>query len=182
MNNNEKATFAAGCFWCVQTAFQQFKGVNQVICGYSGGSVPFPNYQTVCAEESGHAESIQIDFDPECLPFTVLLDAFWYIHDPTSLNRQGNDVGTHYRSIIFYHDDKQRQLAEQSKNELAISKMITRPIVTEIIPFQAFYAAEGYHQNYYHNNPSMPYCQVNIKSKLQAFTATFQSRISKPND
>ncbi|MGQ9718845.1 MAG: peptide-methionine (S)-S-oxide reductase MsrA [Nitrososphaerales archaeon] len=160
----EKATFGAGCFWCVEAVFQQIKGVKSVVSGYSGGTIENPTYEEVCSGETGHAEAVQITFDPKIVSYGELLDVFWIAHDSTSLNRQGLDVGTQYRSVIFYHNEKQKRIAERSKAEVA--KKFDKPIVTEIKPLTNFYKAEGYHQNYYNKNRDAPYCRIVIHPKL----------------
>ncbi|HTR80729.1 MAG TPA: peptide-methionine (S)-S-oxide reductase MsrA, partial [Bacteroidota bacterium] len=144
--NLETATFAAGCFWCVEAVFQDLKGVDSVVSGYAGGSVPNPTYEEVCSGSTGHAEACQIAYDPAKISYAELLEVFWKTHDPTTLNRQGNDLGTQYRSAIFYHNDDQRKLAEHYKKELDSSSAFDAPIVTEIVPFSNFYKAENYHQ------------------------------------
>jgi len=161
----EKATFAAGCFWCVEAVFQRLKGVKSVVSGYTGGTKANPTYEEVCRETTGHAEAAQITFDPKQISYGKLLDVFWKAHDPTQLNRQGPDVGEQYRSAIFYHDEKQKKLAEKSKvNE---QKNFDKPIITEIKPLTKFYKAEDYHQNYYSNNRNAPYCRLVILPKLE---------------
>jgi peptide-methionine (S)-S-oxide reductase len=150
--HTDTATFGAGCFWCVEAVYQQLEGVISVTSGYSGGSIKNPSYKEVCSGLTGHAEVCQIVFDPNIVSYTDLLQAFWLSHDPTTLNRQGNDVGTQYRSVIFYHNPKQKELAEQYKNELNNSHAYANPIVTEISPLTEFYKAEDYHQNYYNEN------------------------------
>lgn len=161
----EKATFAAGCFWCVEAVFQRLKGVKSVVSGYTGGTKPNPTYEEVCSGSTGHAETAQITFNPKQISYGKLLDVFWKAHDPTQLNRQGPDVGEQYRSAIFYHDEKQKKLAEKSKAEE--QKNFDKPIVTEIKPLTKFYKAEDYHQNYYSNNRNAPYCRLVILPKLE---------------
>ena len=161
----EKATFGAGCFWCVEAVFERLEGVHSVISGYTGGTKPNPTYEEVCSGMTGHAEVAQITFDPSKISYEQLLDVFWQSHDPTTLNRQDADVGTQYRSAIFYHDEKQKAAAEKSK--LEAQKSIRDPIITEIKPLTHFYQAENYHQDYYRNNPSARYCQLVIKPKLK---------------
>ena len=154
-----------GCFWCLEAVFQRLKGVEKVVSGYAGGTVANPSYKQVCNGDTGHAEVVQIEFDPSVLPLEKLLEVFWAAHDPTTLNRQGNDVGTQYRSVLFYENDAQKAAMEKSK--AAAQKEFKSPIVTEIVPFKQFYAAEGYHQNYYNENAERnPYCQVVIRPKL----------------
>lgn len=165
MVHEEKATFGAGCFWCVEAVFQRIKGVTSVVPGYAGGTKENPTYQDVCTGNTGHAEVAQITFDPTKVTYERLLEIFWEAHDPTTLNRQGNDVGTQYRSVIFYHNEKQQAAAEKSLKEA--QKHFDRPIVTEIKPLTKFYVAEDYHHNYYNNNTFQPYCQFVIKPKLK---------------
>lgn len=161
----EKATLGAGCFWCVEVVYQHIEGVEQVMSGYMGGHTDKPSYEEVCRGDTGHAEVVQISFDPEVVSYRELVDIFWRIHDPTSLNRQGGDVGTQYRSVIFYHDEAQRETAEASKKD--IQPHFDRPIVTELSPAGTFYEAEPYHQDYYKRNPGGGYCQFVILPKLQ---------------
>ena len=177
MNNNESdndinmtmqiATLANGCFWCSEAIFKRFKGVKSVLPGYSGGIVENPSYEQVCTGKTGHAESIQIEFDPTVIPYEKILDVFWHTHDPTTLNRQGNDVGTQYRSAIFYHDQKQKEIAEKSKRGLEKVGVYKNSIVTEITPFKNFYVAEDYHKNYYEEHQDAPYCSVVINPKVR---------------
>lgn len=163
-NRTELATFAGGCFWCTEAVFERLPGVKSVTSGYCGGHLENPDYKSVMTATTGHAEAIQIAFDPAKLSYEKLLEVFWLAHDPTTLNRQGADVGPQYRSGIFYHDDTQKQAAEKSKAEA--QKNFSRPIVTEIAPLKKFYKAESYHQDYYRNNPDAGYCRVVIKPKL----------------
>ena len=163
-NHLETATLGGGCFWCMEALFQTINGVKSVTCGYAGGHAKNPTYEEVCSDRTGHAEVIQIQFDPQQISFDKLLGVFWDAHDPTTLNRQGDDVGTQYRSIILYQNDAQKAAAEQSKREA--SKRFPKPIVTEIVPLTAFYRAEDYHQNYFRNNSNAPYCRVVIQPKL----------------
>ena len=164
--DNETATLANGCFWCSEAIFKRLKGVKSVLPGYSGGQVKNPSYEQVCSGRTGHAESIQIEFDPKIINFEKILDIFWRTHDPTTLNRQGNDVGTQYRSAIFYHDQKQKEIAEKSKNALENEGTYKDSIVTEITPYSDFYVAEDYHKNYYENNQNAPYCNFVINPKV----------------
>ena len=175
----DTATFGAGCFWCVEAVYQQVKGVVAVSSGYSGGTVKNPSYKEVCAGTTGHAEVTQIFYDPKQVNFEALLEVFWKVHDPTTLNRQGNDVGTQYRSVIFYHTAKQKELAEKYKKELAESGAWDKPVVTEVSPFTIFYKAEDYHQNYYNLNGSEPYCRFVIKPKLDKFEKVFKDKLMK---
>lgn len=162
----ETATLGAGCFWCVEAIFQNLKGVVKVESGYSGGTVKNPSYEDVCTGTTGHAEVAQITFDPEVISYDKLLEVFWHAHDPTTLNRQGGDAGTQYRSVIFYNSDEQKRIAEESKKKTDSSGLWDSPIVTEIIPFTEFYKAEDYHQNYYNNHSNKPYCSIVIAPKL----------------
>ena len=173
----ETATFGAGCFWCTEAVFQQLKGVKRVVSGYSGGHVKDPTYQNVCSGSTGHAEVVQITFDPKVVSYAELLEVFWKTHDPTTLNRQGNDEGTQYRSVVFYHSDEQRQVVERSKRAFDESGVLSRPIVTEISPFSQFYAAEDYHQNYFADNPRQPYCAAIIRPKVDKVRTVFQNKL-----
>jgi peptide-methionine (S)-S-oxide reductase len=170
----ETATFGAGCFWCVEAVFQELGGVRQVVSGYSGGGVENPTYEQVCMGRTGHAEVVQITFDPEVISYQELLEVFWRIHDPTTLNRQGADAGTQYRSMIFYHSEEQRATAERSKSEAEGSKIWPDPIVTEISPMRGFFDAEEYHQRYYLRNPYQGYCSAVIDPKVRKFRKEFQ--------
>ncbi|MCB0833072.1 MAG: peptide-methionine (S)-S-oxide reductase MsrA [Bacteroidetes bacterium] len=171
------ATFGGGCFWCVEAAFQRLKGVQQVVSGYAGGHVDQPSYQAVCNGTTGHAEVCQITYDPSVVSFDELLKAFFVAHDPTTLNRQGNDVGTQYRSIILYHSDEQKNKAQEAIRALNAEKIWPSPIVTEVKPFEKFYPAEDYHQNYYNDNPSQGYCQYVIRPKLEKFEKAFSAKM-----
>ncbi len=164
---NESATFAGGCFWCFEAIFKRLKGVYDVSPGYSGGVKENPTYEEVSSGQTQHAESIRIEFDPEQIPYTVLLDVFWHTHDPTTLNRQGNDVGTQYRSAIFYHTDEQKNEALASRKRLEKERVYKNKIVTQILPFNNFYEAESYHKNYYDKNKEYPYCTFVINPKIQ---------------
>ena len=175
--NLQTATFGEGCFWCSEAIFQKLKGVVSVKSGYSGGSLPNPTYEQVCTGVTGHAEVVQIKFNPDVISYKELLKVFWSTHDPTTLNRQGADVGSQYRSVIFYHNESQRKMAEHFKNELEKAKIFDKPIVTEISPFKNFYKAEDYHQNYYNNNKKQPYCQLVISPKLKKFEKLFKAKI-----
>lgn len=165
-HENETATLAGGCFWCLEAVFLELKGVQKVVSGYSGGTVVNPSYHEVSTGKTGHAEAVQVVFDPETISYTTILEIFFTIHDPTTLNRQGADTGTQYRSAIFYHSDKQKNSAEQIIHELDRSHIWQDPIVTEVVPFQAFYPAEEYHQDYYRQNRNEPYCRLVIEPKL----------------
>ncbi|MBX7180993.1 MAG: peptide-methionine (S)-S-oxide reductase MsrA [Bacteroidia bacterium] len=173
-NNMETATFGAGCFWCVEAIFQMVDGVIKVESGYSGGTVVNPSYEQVCSGTTGHAEVCQITYDPSKVNFTKLLEAFWTSHDPTTMNRQGNDVGTQYRSVIYYHNEEQKRLAEEYKAKLNASGAFNNPVITEIAPFTVFYKAEGYHQNYYNLNGNQPYCSFVITPKVEKFKKVFK--------
>ena len=173
----DTATFGTGCFWCTEAIFQQLDGVLKVTSGYSGGHVRNPSYEQVCEGTTGHAEVIQMIYDPAKISFDELLEVFWETHDPTTLNRQGNDVGTQYRSAVFYHNAEQKQKAEKYKAELDKSGAFDNKIVTEITPASAFYAAENYHQNYYNQNGSQPYCTFVIRPKIEKFKKVFKDKI-----
>ena len=173
----EMATLGAGCFWCVEAIFQDVRGVERVISGYAGGTIVNPTYQQVCIGKTGHAEVAQITFDPSVISYDDILYIFWRTHDPTTLNRQGADVGTQYRSVIFYHTEEQKAIAEQSKRDIETAQLWPKPIVTEIAPLAGFYPAEAYHQNYFRLNPNQPYCRAVIDPKVQKFRKTFQERL-----
>jgi peptide-methionine (S)-S-oxide reductase len=178
--NMEIATFANGCFWCTEAIFEELKGVVSAISGYSGGQTENPTYKEVCEGTTGHAECIQITFDPNIITYDELLEVFWKTHDPTTLNRQGNDIGTQYRSAIFYHTEEQKQKATQYKKELNESGAWSNPIVTEISPFTVFYPAENYHQQYFEvNGNANPYCQFVIQPKLEKFRKVFADKRKK---
>ena len=162
----EIATFGGGCFWCTEAAFSELKGVEQVESGYSGGTVPNPSYEQVCTGATGHAEVVQVTFNPRVISLHDLLEFFFTIHDPTTMNRQGADVGTQYRSVIFYRDSRQKEVAEQVIRQIGASGAWNKPVVTQIVPFSAFYKAEDYHQDYFRKNPGQPYCQVVIAPKV----------------
>ena len=175
----QKATFAAGCFWCVEAVFQQLEGVEKVVSGYSGGTLDNPTYEEVCTGTTGHAEACQITYDPRKISYDELLEVFWKTHDPTTTNRQGSDVGTQYRSAVFYHNEEQKRLAEGYKAKLEAEHIWTRPIVTEIVPFEKFWPAENYHQNYFNNNPGKGYCMLVINPKVEKFRKVFKDRLKK---
>jgi peptide-methionine (S)-S-oxide reductase len=180
MNDNfEVATLANGCFWCSEAIFKRLKGVKSVVPGYSGGIVENPSYDLVCTGKTGHAESVKIEFDPKAISFEKILDIFWHTHDPTTLNRQGNDVGTQYRSAIFYHNQKQKEAAEKSKKDLEKEGGYKNSIVTEIIPFGSFYAAEDYHKNYYDNNKDAPYCNFVIDPKVHKLLLKYGNEVKE---
>jgi peptide-methionine (S)-S-oxide reductase len=175
--DTDTATFGTGCFWCTEAIFQQLDGVYSATSGYSGGHVNNPSYKEVCNGTTGHAEVIQVVYDPKKITFDELLEVFWQTHDPTTLNRQGNDVGPQYRSVVFYHNNEQKEKAEKYKAELDKSGAFNNPIVTEISPISNFYAAENYHQDYYNQNGSQPYCSLVIRPKVEKFQKVFKSKI-----
>jgi len=177
MSQIQTATLGAGCFWYVEAVFQRLKGVVSVVSGYSGGQVKNPSYKEVCNGTTGHAEVCQITFDTNIISFPELLEVFWQTHDPTTLNRQGNDVGTQYRSVIFYHNEEQKQLAEQYKRQLDESGAFGKPIVTTLEPFTEFYKAENYHQNYYNENGMAPYCIFVVRPKVEKFLQRFGEKV-----
>jgi len=177
--NHQIATLAGGCFWCLEAVFDELNGVISVESGYAGGHVDNPSYQAVCTGMTGHAEVAQVTFDPSTLSYRDLLRVFFTVHDPTTLNRQGADVGTQYRSAIFYHDDSQRADAEAVIRELTESKLWPNPIVTEVTKFDKFFAAEDYHQEYFANNPSQPYCMAVVAPKVAKFRKHFVDRLKK---
>ncbi|MGI9036005.1 MAG: peptide-methionine (S)-S-oxide reductase MsrA [Pyrinomonadaceae bacterium] len=177
--NLETATLAAGCFWCVEAVFDDLKGVEDVVSGYSGGRQENPTYREVCSGATGHAEVINIRFDPQEISFKEILQVFFTVHDPTQLNRQGNDIGTSYRSAIFYHTDEQKRIAEEVIKEISDEKIYDKPIVTQIAPFDKFYPAEDYHQEYFANNPNQPYCAAVVAPKVAKFRQKFVGRLKK---
>ena len=182
MDSLQTATFGSGCFWCTEAIFERVNGVVKVESGYSGGTVENPTYQEVCTGTTGHAEVTQITYDPSVISFDELLEIFWKTHDPTTLNKQGNDVGTQYRSVIFYHNEEQKELAEKYKSELDKSGAWDNPIVTEISPFKNFYSAEGYHQDYYENNPNQGYCAFVIAPKVEKFEKVFKDKLKNKSE
>ena len=173
----ELAIFGGGCFWCVEAIFERVSGVLEAESGYSGGTVANPDYKMVTSGTTGHAEVVQITFDPEVISYLELLEIFFKTHDPTTLNRQGADVGTQYRSIVLYHNEQQRKLAEQIIEELDSEGIWEDPIVTEVVPFEHFYSAEAYHQEYYENNPNAGYCRVVITPKVEKFEKIFREKL-----
>ncbi|MEZ4771917.1 MAG: peptide-methionine (S)-S-oxide reductase MsrA [Bacteroidia bacterium] len=177
MEGLKKATFGAGCFWCVEAVFLELKGVVAVESGYSGGHVKNPSYKAICTGTTGHAEVAQITYDPAVITFDQLLEVFWKTHDPTTLNRQGNDAGPQYRSVVFYHDEEQKEKAEFYKKQLDASGAYQKPIVTEISPLINYYPAEDYHQNYYAGNANQPYCVFVIQPKLDKFRKVFADQL-----
>ena len=175
----DTATFGTGCFWCSEAIFERLKGVKSVVSGYSGGTVEDPTYKEVCTGNTGHAEVVQIAFDPNVITYDELLEIFWKTHDPTTLNRQGADVGTQYRSVIFYNNEQQKEKAEFYKKKLEDEKIWKDPIVTEISPLINFYKAEDYHQEYYDNNPNQGYCAYVITPKVEKFEKIFKDKLKK---
>ena len=175
----ETATLGAGCFWCVEAVFDDLKGVEDVVSGYSGGHTENPTYREVCSETTGHAEVTQITFDPQEISFADILRVFFAVHDPTTLNRQGNDIGSSYRSAIFYHSPQQKQTAEEIIKEVTEAEIYDKPIVTEVTPFDKFYPAEDYHQEYFANNPTQPYCAAVVAPKVAKFRKQFIDRLKK---
>ncbi len=173
----KEATFGAGCFWCVEACFNELIGVISVDPGYAGGAVINPTYKEVCEGTTGHAEVIRVVFDDEIISFDELLEVFWFVHDPTQLNRQGNDVGSQYRSVIFYHDDIQKGIAENVKQNLSANKVWNNPIVTEIVAINNYYEAEQYHHNYLALNPGNSYCQMVVRPKYEKFKKVFEDRL-----
>lgn len=178
-NNLETATLAAGCFWCVEAVFDDLRGVEDVVSGYSGGTTVDPTYRQVCDGNTGHAEVTQIRFNPSEISFRDILRVFFAVHDPTTLNRQGNDVGTQYRSAIFYHDDEQKRIARETIEEVESEGVYDAPIVTEVVPFEKFYPAEDYHQEYFTNNPNQPYCMAIVAPKVAKFRKQFVDRLKR---
>jgi peptide-methionine (S)-S-oxide reductase len=182
MENNgssrtEVATLGGGCFWCLEAVYQELRGVEKVESGYSGGDVPNPTYRQVCSETTGHAEVVQVTFDPDEVSYKDILEVYFTIHDPTTLNRQGADVGTQYRSVIFYHTEEQKRTAEEVISEIEEEGIWNSPIVTEVVPLDEFYVAEDYHQNYFRNNGFQPYCQVIIAPKVAKFRKQHLERL-----
>ncbi|MBN2611698.1 MAG: peptide-methionine (S)-S-oxide reductase MsrA [Bacteroidales bacterium] len=177
--NTDTATFGGGCFWCVEAIFQRLEGVEEVLPGYAGGHAENPTYQQVCTGNTGHAEVARIVFNPGKISFTQLLEVFWQTHDPTTLNRQGNDIGTQYRSVVFYHNEEQKKVAEEMKELLTKEDIWEKPIVTEISPLVNFYVAEDYHHNYYNQNPSQHYCAYVITPKIEKFKKLFLDKLKE---
>lgn len=172
-----QATLGGGCFWCLEAVFEQLRGIDKVESGYAGGNTPDPSYRQVCGGDTGHAEVVQVTFDPSAISYRELLEVFFAIHDPTTLNRQGADVGTQYRSVIFTHSPEQRAIAEQLMTELSAQDLWGRPIVTEVVPLARFYRAEEYHQGYFRGNPGQPYCQAVVAPKVAKFRKHFTSKL-----
>ena len=178
-NHTETATLGGGCFWCTEAVFQMLPGVKSVVSGYAGGTKPNPTYEEVCTGDTGHAEVIQITYDPQQVSYEKILETFWDVHDPTTLNQQGHDSGTQYRSIILYNSEAQKITAEKSKQEA--QKNFKNPIVTQIVPLKAFYPAEGYHQDYYRNNPNQGYCRAVIRPKVEKFEKKLHETVHQTN-
>ena len=178
-NQKEAATLGGGCFWCLEAVFTELRGVEKVESGYSGGMMTNPTYQQVCSGTTGHAEVVRVTFDPQVISFKEILEVFFTIHDPTTLNRQGADAGTQYRSAVFYHKPEQKTIAEQVIKEISAAGIWDTPIVTEVAPFKAFYPAEDYHQEYYKNNSAQPYCQVVIAPKVAKFRKQYLAKLKK---
>jgi peptide-methionine (S)-S-oxide reductase len=179
MATYETATLGGGCFWCIDTLFRELQGVEKVESGYAGGRMANPTYRDVCSGMTGHAEVVQVTFDPLVLSFRDLLGVFFTVHDPTTPDRQGADIGTQYRSIILYHSDEQRETAKQVIDELNREKVWDDPIVTQLVPFTTFYSGEKYHQDYYSQNPNQPYCQIVIAPKVAKFRKAYLDRLAK---
>jgi peptide-methionine (S)-S-oxide reductase len=177
LSRTEIATLGGGCFWCLEAVYQELRGVEKVESGYSGGDVPNPTYRAVCSGSTGHAEVVQVTFDPEMISYKDILEVYFTIHDPTTLNRQGADVGTQYRSVIYYHDDEQRRVAEEVISDLEAEGIWKDPIVTEVTPIDEFYIAEDYHQDYFRNNGYQSYCQVIIAPKVAKFRKQHLERL-----
>lgn len=173
----KEATFGAGCFWCIEACFQELKGVLDVKPGYSGGHIKNPAYKEVCSGRTGHAEVARVIYDESIISFEELLEVFWFVHDPTTLNRQGNDIGDQYRSVIFYHDDSQKEVAESYKQKLTEENVWEDPIVTLIEPINNFYPAEDYHKNYFNNNSDEPYCRAVVRPKVDKFKSVFSQKL-----
>jgi peptide-methionine (S)-S-oxide reductase len=173
----KEATFGAGCFWCVEACYAEMKGVIAVFPGYAGGATENPTYESVCSGKTGHAEVARVIFDDEQISFEQLLEVFWFVHDPTQLNRQGNDIGSQYRSVIFYHDEEQKQISEAYKKRLSEEKVWDNPIVTEISSLQNFHKAEAYHKDYFERNPENMYCQAVVRPKVEKFKKVFAEKL-----
>lgn len=176
-NKFKKATLGGGCFWCTEAVYKELKGVVDVTPGYSGGSIKNPAYREVCTGRTGHAEVVQVTYDPEEISFKEILDVFFMTHDPTTLNRQGNDVGTQYRSVIFYHDEEQKETAEEVIRILEKNNVYNNPVVTEITPLETFYKAEDYHKDYFERNEEQPYCQFVVAPKVGKFKSLFKNKL-----
>jgi peptide-methionine (S)-S-oxide reductase len=179
MTQLELATLGGGCFWCLEAVYVELNGVEKVVSGYAGGEVKNPNYDQVCGGRTGHAEVVEVAFDPDVISFKELLEVFFTIHDPTTLNRQGNDAGTQYRSIILYHDEEQKKAAEQTIAELRAARIWDQRIVTDVVPLAEFYPAENYHQQYFERNPQQPYCQIIVAPKVAKVRQKFMAKLRK---
>lgn len=177
--HTEVATLGAGCFWCVDTIFRELRGVTKVVSGYAGGTREYPSYEQVCTGATGHAEVVQISFDPSVISYRDLLDVFFTVHDPTTLNRQGADVGTQYRSVIFVHTPEQREIAEQAIADITVQQLWDDPIVTPVVDATEFYPAEDYHQDYYTNNPNQGYCRMVIAPKVAKFRSKYLAKLQR---
>ncbi len=175
----ESATLGGGCFWCLEAVYSELNGVLKVESGYAGGHVKNPTYEDVCSDETGHAEVVQITYDPAVITYRQILQIFFSVHDPTTLNRQGHDVGTQYRSVIFYHDDNQKRVAEEVMREIEKTQIWNDKLVTDLVPFVEFFKAEECHQNYFKNNPNQPYCQVVVAPKVAKFRKQYFDKLSK---
>jgi peptide-methionine (S)-S-oxide reductase len=177
VDNLEVATLGSGCFWCTEAFFLPVKGIKSVVSGYSGGKVKNPTYKEICSGLTGHAEVIQVTFDPSIISYSEILEIFWNTHDPTTLNKQGADEGTQYRSVVYFHNDEQKKIAEDYKSQLDQSAVFKNPVVTEISPFTVFYPAENYHQNYFELNPTQGYCAYVIRPKVEKFRKQFEAKL-----
>lgn len=173
----KEATLGAGCFWCIEACYKEMKGVKEVFPGYAGGYVDNPTYEQVCDGNTGHAEVARVVYDDTEISFEQILEVFWFVHDPTQLNRQGNDIGTQYRSVVFYHDAEQKEIAEHYKSKLSAEKVWDKPIVTEIVPLSNYYQAENYHHNYFELNPGNMYCQSVVRPKVEKFKKVFSAKL-----
>ncbi|MDX1535367.1 MAG: peptide-methionine (S)-S-oxide reductase MsrA [Candidatus Spechtbacterales bacterium] len=178
-NKFKKATLAGGCFWCIEAIYKELRGVVSVISGYSGGDEKNPSYEEVSSGSTGHVEAVQIEYNPELISYKDILDIFWTAHDPTQENGQGTDIGPQYRAVIFYHDDEQKKIAEESKEKLGASGKYKKPIATKIKPFTSFYEAEDYHQDYYESNKQAPYCRLVINPKLKKLRNNFNEKLKE---
>ncbi len=179
MSQLDTATLASGCFWCTEAVFQRLKGITAVVSGYAASKVPNPTYEAVCSGKTGAAEAIQVTYDPSIISYEKILEIFWHMHDPTTLNRQGNDVGTQYRSAVFYHNDEQKQVALATKAAIGLSGMYKKPLVTEITAFTNFYPAENYHKEYYERNRFQPYCSIIIDPKVQKLLREYRDDLKE---
>ena len=175
----QEATFGAGCFWCIEACYSELQGVLEVYPGYAGGSIQNPTYEEVCSGNTGHAEVARVVFDDEKISFDELLELFWFVHDPTQLNRQGNDIGTQYRSVIFYHSEYQKERAHYFISKLSLEKVWDNPIVTEVQEINNFFRAENYHHNYFELNPQNAYCQAVVRPKVEKFKRVFENKLKK---